>query len=150
MKGGEFLGNGTYGCVFAPPLKCADDYFSNETGDVGKVFKDLDSFDEERELSLRVTQNIDPKGEFTNKLVNACYPDKRSIIENSKDLRKCKLRNRSDRLYQLVYKDKGVDLNEYYKKNQYNVEDTIMFMYNMLLGIQLLNKNKLVHMDLKV
>ena len=145
MKGGEFLGNGTYGCMFAPSLKCVNDYFPNQTDDVGKVFSDMDNFNEEYEMSLRVTKNVDPEGELTNKLIKACYPD-----GSSAEMRKCPLRSRSNNLYQLIYKDKGIDLNGYYKRNkQYNVEDTIKFMYNLLLGIQLLNKNNLAHMDLK-
>jgi hypothetical protein len=40
MEGGRFLGSGTYGCAFTPPLLCKSDV-KKEFGKVGKITLDV-------------------------------------------------------------------------------------------------------------
>ena len=46
MEGGRFIGKGSYGCVFSPPLKCRKKQLS--TVEVGKI---TDSEDAKREYN---------------------------------------------------------------------------------------------------
>ena len=39
MNGGEYLGSGTYGCIFYPAIRCKD---GKQSEGVGKIFSDDD------------------------------------------------------------------------------------------------------------
>ena len=73
LKGGKFLGQGTYGCVFFPSKKCRFQLEQKQSFDkaVSKVFSD------KRDMKDEIVENnkikkMDKNGLYTNKALGNC------------------------------------------------------------------------------
>ena len=55
------IGQGSYGCIFFPKLKCNNNNNKN-TNSVGKIFKNIDAMKIEKNISEKI-QKIDPNNE---------------------------------------------------------------------------------------
>ncbi len=152
------IGEGNYGCVHSPSLKCKTKKDINYDNKVSKLLTAKDAKDELKELSI--FKELDKLEEHYLGYPKKCKPmndeetkqeiqkcsDGRKFLENYKDLRL------------LVMENGGVSLDSYvsslYSK-RYNEETTkhteIMFlnMLNVLRGVKFLIDNKLCHKDLK-
>lgn len=145
--GGEFLGDGTYGCVFYPTIPCANGRKPNKG--VSKVFKDSDSFREEY-IETKQVKKIDPEGAFTNPVVSKCEIKPADIKES--DRKMCAWIDdaaEKSRFQQLVYQDKGIDFNKYLRKKKYTLAEVIQHLVNYAKAVALLGRNKYTHLDLK-
>lgn len=144
-KGGKLLGQGSYGCVFDPPIKCTGE--TNKRDGVGKVMKT-------RHVQGEIDMNnmllkIDPTGEFTNPMLSSdCKVLKKSITnkdESNNINRICEVTDTLDmnkEYSQILYKYKGKDL--------LHVRDLdVMHMMNVIYGVLTLQKNNLCHRDIK-
>jgi serine/threonine protein kinase len=144
MDGGKLLGYGTYGCIFYPAIKCK----SNEKKKgVGKVFSDEDELQVEYEIGKQL-QHIDKNGKYLNVMVNSCDVDVDELMSFKKG---CKhLKNPRQEYKQLIYKEKGMDFSKFLKKTkQFNLFDNTDYVMNLLKGVELIQKHKLVHLDIK-
>jgi serine/threonine protein kinase len=153
INGGKLLGQGTYGCVFYPSLKCSST--SKDVNDkklesgVSKVFKKESHMVEELVETQKI-KTMDRKGKFTNKVLGSCGVSSSSIDKN--EIERCRISKKglSNRnLYQIVYEHKGVDLNHFIKTTPYAIEETFHYIHNLLKGIKILIDNKYIHLDLK-
>lgn len=145
--GGEFLGDGTYGCVFYPTIPCASGRKSKKG--VSKVFDDPDSFRKEY-IETKQVKKIDPEGAFTNPVVSKCAV-KRADIEKS-DREKCAWiddAKENSQFHQLVYQDKGIDFDKYLRKKTYTLTEVIQHLANYAKAVALLGRNKYTHLDIK-
>lgn len=150
MEGGKYLGAGTYGCIFYPAIKCNN---GAQPNGVGKIFSDVTERDVEYQLGKRF-QHLDPNGSVLNILTNECDVTKNEVIKNDESSQ-CKHINSSTSLYnQLIYKEKGIDLDKILKTNKDNYclfdTDMIQYVTNLLKGVKLLQDNDLAHMDIKL
>ena len=153
VNGGKLLGQGTYGCVFYPSLKCSST--SKDMNDkklesgVSKVFKKQKHMVEELAETQKV-KKFDKKGKFTNRVLGSCGVSSSDIDKN--DIEGCRISKKvlSNRnLYQIVYEHKGVDLNHFIKTTPYAIEETFHYIHNLLKGIKILIDNKYIHLDVK-
>lgn len=72
QEGGKLLGQGSYGCVFKPHIRCIDRKKKRVNNGVGKVFEDHDEYEQEVQINNLVTQNADPDGKFTLPILATC------------------------------------------------------------------------------
>ena len=76
MKGGKYLGKGTYGCVYSPPVKCNHNLQQENHAvihnNVGKIFFNKEDAEDEYEVTMKYVNTIDPEGLFTNKFLKKC------------------------------------------------------------------------------
>jgi serine/threonine protein kinase len=112
QEGGKYLTNGSYGCVFKPPLRCAEhgarsqfpSLYSRKT--VGKVFHNSDEFEEERASIEQVIQKLDPDHTYTTRLKHVCTT---AVPLHSRERNHpCSRLKSHDQ--QLIIEDGGVDL----------------------------------------
>jgi serine/threonine protein kinase len=86
MEGGKLIGQGTYGCIFDPPLLCKKKQFTK--GDIGKL---TTSDDLEREKNAyKILQSIEESKNYFILPDASCSP---RILDNQveSDINKCKL-----------------------------------------------------------
>lgn len=154
IKGGHFLGQGTYGCVFHPSIDCRIKRQQKEIfkKGVSKVFVDESGSSEEFEESKKIN-NMDKDGRYTNKVLGKCEilasqltADEKNSCKHTVDIDDSKLK-----LTQIIYSNKGIDLKIFMKKNRYmyNLTDTFDYILNLLKGIRLIVKYNYVHLDIK-
>lgn len=141
MEGGRILGQGTYGCVFTPPLLCKKKGIGKSK--VGKLTSEKDAY---REYNAFVYLN--KISEYKNYYIlpdTICSP---KIIDNQydKDINKCefinKLRNKQTKIKQLTMEYGGLDLESVKYINFFT-----LFSHLLEAG-SLLVLNGLVHYDI--
>ena len=66
-----YIAEGSYGCVFSPPLKCLNKK-KTTASQAGKIFNNRDSMEEEKELAEKINK-IDPKGKWTVPYYGSCF-----------------------------------------------------------------------------
>jgi serine/threonine protein kinase len=153
LKGGEFLGQGTYGCVFFPSIKCRDRLQQKEyyLKGVSKVFKTKKHMDDELKETNKISK-MDKQGLYTNKALGSCEVSTENF--SSEETGPCRYMPTSKKAlkssiyHQIFYEHKGIDLNQFMRK-QYSLSDTFNYVLNLMKGIQLLIKHNYVHLDLK-
>jgi serine/threonine protein kinase len=118
----KFLGNGSYGCVFSPPLTCNKGERENEEKPipipmVGKVFFTDEYFRSELELIKFVKKTVDPESKFTMPLSATCAiarPHPKETVSTAPEA--CK--SFQGREKQFIYPDGGNDLKHFALKNK--------------------------------
>lgn len=148
MEGGKFLGSGTYGCIFYPPIKCNNNIFSTQNG-VGKIFADNKESDIEKNTGKKIN-SIDKNGDFTNPLIHSCKVSLANIIKNDTN-KQCVHAKVNKDYEQLIYKYKGVDYSHFLRNVEYNLfdEKTVNYMLNLFKSVKVLQTNKMLHLDIK-
>ena len=154
------IGQGAYGCVHKPSLRCLDtnvnydDYISKLT-----TKKQAD-----KELSdFGLIQNIDPNNNYHLGTPLSCTPN--TIFNKEKeDIKKCKYLNKYDIFanpnnYKLLLMKYGGsdlkqfcanELNDYLTENAvYKIDMFWLNAYNLLKGLHLFQTNKISHCDIK-
>ena len=151
LKGGKFLGQGTYGCVFFPSKKCRFQLEQKQSFDkaVSKVFSD------KRDMKDEIVENnkikkMDKNGLYTNKALGNCELSINEFdVDETTQCRHLSTSNSDNTSkYQILYEHKGVDLKGF-MKNPYSLSSTFNYLLNLMKGIQLLVKHYYVHLDLK-
>lgn len=146
--GGEFIGEGTYGCTFYPHLPCTDK--STYPDSIGKIFSRKSSLDDEKRLNDKILK-IDPEGKFTLPFNGVCTVDAKRISIKDK-MSPCE--KFTPRQKQLIYKYGGIDLKKFYKTYAVEhpdlfIDDIIPLLIPLLDGISTLVQSGLVHTDIK-
>ncbi len=103
-----YIAEGTYGCVFSPPLKCEK---STNNTQAGKIFRTKSSMREEKKLAEKI-KKIDNKGKWTVPYFGNCTTDirKASISDN---VNNCRWISRyTTEVEQLIYQNGGIDLHQ--------------------------------------
>lgn len=147
QTGGKYIGQGTYGCVFSPPLLCKNDK-ARKTG-VGKMF--INSEYAENEVNeLEFVKQIDPSGKFTVQMSELCDVPKTNI-DKEDELEKCS-KKKSGVLVtydQIILKEKGVDLYKYASKDSYKFNELLDGFINLANGLIEFEKHSICHRDIK-
>ena len=142
MIGGKIWGEGTYGCVFHPPIKC--DGEKKRRSGVGKIIKNMYDANEEIQIAKKI-KKIDPKGNFTNPIIHDCMIKKSNITKKDEDNILCgatSTLNENKTYRQIIYRYKGEDLLQTTNKD-------FMKFFNLVNGLKLLQQNKICHRDIK-
>lgn len=153
QEGGELLGQGTYGCIFDPPLLCRGKKYLRGPGDIGKVTKISDAVNELkiakllRDRPLSANYFILPEAE-------TCIIDD---VEKQPDLdvmgcdpffRKDQPIPENERM-QFKMKYGGITLSSYTNTpNQVTIDNFIHIITHLLEGAALLTLAGVVHYDI--
>lgn len=169
---GELLGEGSFGCVFRPPVKCTSPRtpFQTKTkikkvaveapgatsgAEVGKVFFDLDDFSREMRTSRQV-KSVDPNG--TNLLVPtaSCDTTRQEVLKHPAGL-ECDKHEEfsgtaSDTLKQLIMPYGGDRLDSFVRTQAKPLSPKafLRLMLPVLEGLQQMEAKGYCHQDIKV
>jgi len=155
----EVVGEGTYGCVHSPSLKCKDAPSISYLNKVSKLLKNKDAKKELAEYD-KVIEADKNKDYYLGKPED-CNLDNRNVI-NLKSIQKCKigsdvLKNLSG-FKLLIMKDGGINLEKYTKKmkewsvsemNTELCEKFVLESMRLFKGLKVFEEHGLVHHDLK-
>jgi len=151
------IGEGTYGCIHKPSLRCKGNKKLNYTNKVSKILKKEDANTELKEY--KIISKIDKETQYYLGVPTKC--NIKNTQKNKNDLDKCennKLKSAFvhdiNSLSLLVMKDGGINLKEFAKKNRYNGKnhDLELFwieMQRIFHGFAILQKHNIVHYDMK-
>jgi serine/threonine protein kinase len=145
------LGEGTYGCVHKPSLKCKDRPDISYEGNISKIMDHRHALVELKEYD--VIGKVDKSKQYYMGKPEVCSPmvDAETLSEidkcnwvKSKDIQNMKL---------LIMKDGGLNLADYLKdaagKTKVQIERFLIEAHRVVLGVSVLNTNGIVHHDLK-
>lgn len=172
--GGKLLGEGGYGCVVSPPLKCNKPFFkipySIDEKYVSKIFEyDEDDEDVFNELKLgNKLIMIDPYQKYFSPIINGCnfikqkHPDIQYLISKpnydstsstDKKSDKCSIFNDVEYL-NLISKNAGIDFDVALRSKNLDIINFIRANYitifkHLCSAVELLHKNSILHRDIK-
>ena len=163
----KIVGQGSYGCVIKPALKCktSDKNITKKDYDnkVSKIMYYMDAKNEFKELDY--LSKLDGINKYTVSLPKLCKPELNNNFD--KIVKQCKnpptknvhylFRNNKQLLYQILLEDGGLDLRAaalliFKNKNIEDIELKIFYtsLLNLFDGLIFLNKNKVIHFDIKL
>jgi serine/threonine protein kinase len=147
--GGDYVAEGTYGCVFSPAEPCTGEAASTiPHNQVSKVFRDIrEAKSEEKEA--KAVQALDPTMEFTLPFYQRCTLDIGKT--KPKGWGKCKHSKHKETTFpQLRYENGGLDLDHLFKQNaSITIEDILPAFMSVIKGLIILGREKKVHQDIK-
>jgi serine/threonine protein kinase len=159
MIGSEVIGEGTYGCVHKPSLKCKDSTGISYDKKVSKLLKTTDANKEIKEYNK--VKDIDLDKEYYLGVPDACDIDIRSVV-NLKSIQKCKIGSEAiknlSKYKLLIMGDGGINLEQYTKKmKNWSVsemstelcEKFVLESLRLFKGLKVFEQHGLVHHDLK-
>ncbi len=174
QSGGKLLGEGGYGCVISPPLKCNKPFFkipySIDEKYVSKIFE-YDEEDEDVFNELKLGNkliNIDPYQKYFSPIINGCNfvkqkhpniqylisrPNYNSTSSSTKKTDKCSIFNDVEYL-NLISKNAGIDFDVALRNKNPNIINFIRINYihifkHLCTAVELLHKNNILHRDIK-
>ena len=145
------IGEGAYGCVHKPSLKCKDAPAMSYEGKLSKAMDIRHAAVELKEYD--VIDAVDKDLRYHLGKPEVCSPDKDA--ETIKAIDKCKYIKSKDiaNMKLLIMKDGGLNLADYlYDIKDRTKEEIEMFLielHRVILGVKVLNDNGIVHHDLK-
>ena len=143
LDAGAFLGKGTYGCVFDPPLLCKNE--SMRRKGVGKIFVNKSNFlDEKKHLNTIAT--IDKDKKYTIQFHHICKVLDNDIKKKD-EFQKCN--KKSYKYYQIILNEKGENLNNELKTKDLSFKKILTGFINLSKGIVLFGHNNYCHRDIK-
>lgn len=149
----KVIGEGTYGCVHKPSLKCKDKK-TNPRNTISKAMLTRDAH-----IEMSVISDTDKKNEFHLGKPTLCNLD--NTPSNMSSLSKCNNTNLIANINDvslLIMKDGGMNLEDFSESMKHNpkhenrtetMEHFWLDMHNILVGIMKLEQNGIVHHDLK-
>jgi len=150
------VGEGSYGCVHNPPLKCKDKPVNRDKSQVSKILTKQNASDELKEFKL--INSADEKGNFHLGNPKSCLPD--TNIDNKIAIDECNNfdSNNINNYKLLLLKNGGKDLEQIDNKfkllkqnnqNRRKLEQFWLDMSRILYGSNVLSENGIVHHDIK-
>ena len=147
MEPVKFIGEGSYGCVFKPALKCdaSKRSFRASKPVVSKVFHQNSSAMKEVVEQRRI-HSLDPNGEFTVRLFKNCKV-KRAVIPPT-EFSKCNQRKYHAAEYtQLIYENGGMNLEQ--AVDHVHFESVVSALPSLFKGLEVMEAKKYIHNDIK-
>jgi serine/threonine protein kinase len=156
MSNPKKVGEGSYGCVHNPPLKCRNKPYNPDPTKVSKILTRKNANDELKEFKL--IQKADKKEDFHLGKPDSCFPDNNA--ENQTAINECRRFNNFEiEKYKLLLQKNGGDnlsqIENNFKKlkvnntNRRKLENFWLDMSRILYGSKVLLDNGIVHHDLK-
>ena len=166
----KVLGEGSYGCVIKPALKCSKEYGEvNYTNKVSKLMDEINAHDEFAENNMVYKINDIEKYILPKPVI--CRPelsDQKIRLMLNKELKKCAILKKKffySKFKLLLLEDGGVDLDNFTKTYNYSKSDDIYTFQKLPVIKQLqffkslihlfdtiifFRKNNLIHHDIKL
>lgn len=143
-----YVASGSYGCVFNPHLKCKSN--KKYKDGIGKVFYTKEDFESELEI-VNIINLIDPTHKYTIQFYDSCETN---TNYNSKDeVEKCDMVDiKGQSFHQLIYRNGGKSLMQVLYEKKGNMSLFLKLfkgLYNILEGIEAVNRHGYVHQDIK-
>lgn len=154
LKGGKYIAEGTYGCVFEPAQKCKGETFRRPG--VSKLMDRSDAIDEIKEQEK--VDKIDPTFEYHLRPPHMCGVDMNTFRDRENSLKDCRrMRQIPDNFSEtvlLIMENGGESLQTYNKeklgsKTSRQKIDYICGMKNLFKGLVDFSKNNFMHLDIK-
>ena len=179
QQGGKILGEGGFGCVVSPPLKCQSPFFkvpySIDEGYVSKIVEyDEDDEDILNELKIGLKLNkVDSRQRYFSPVITGCFLEEQShpdisylnssnqkmksfyssLSDTSKSDNKCKI-YLSDEYLNLISKNSGID---FYKALRHKNPEYMKYfqnnykaiMHHFCDALMILHRMDILHRDLK-
>jgi serine/threonine protein kinase len=156
MSNPKKVGEGSYGCVHNPPLKCRDNLYNPDPTKVSKILTKKNANSELKEFKL--IQAADKKEDFHLGKPGSCFPDNTEV--NAKAIDQCRDFSsfEIDNYKLLLLKNGGQDLSNIDDKltklkvnstNRRRLENFWLDMSRLIYGSNVLIDKGLVHHDLK-
>lgn len=148
------IGEGNYGCVFKPHVKC---YNASPTikNSVGKIFPDKQDFEEEKKKHMMLQRRVDPRHEFLVPIYKTCYVEDfvaSDQVANCGILSSSARRHLRKPLPQIIYKYAGIDLSKL-MSIKIPRQDLFKTMFNkmkqILIGLKKIHDHGYIHQDMK-
>lgn len=159
VRGGDFFGEGTYGCTFAPPPACTSDqrdivaHKINPKKVLGKVFRNKSSMNTEIK-SIEKIAKADPKQRYFIYAHSSCTTSVKEILKD-KDAAKCsyitsRVSRQPSKTFPMLNMTKGgMTLEDYIKKHKVSPRQFCIILIQILKALKILRKHGLVYHDLK-
>jgi serine/threonine protein kinase len=145
IKGGKYIAQGTYGCVFGePPLKCKEET-SRQSNSIASKLMNYENAEKEFEESSNWSK-IDNEQQFSLTATKICEVDENNI-KPSNNISKCHLYYDYPR-FLVLYRNGGKDLIKL-KPLSENYEKIFSGFQNLFDGLVLAHSNGLFHTDIK-
>jgi hypothetical protein len=151
-KGGKFLDQGSYGCGFAPPLRCKGE----KKVALGEFSKLMESEEAAKEFKIHeMLEPIDPHQIYFLYPSKICRPEPDidpHIDKNTtyKNLKKCDLITIDNPDARLLFsKDGGKDLSKLGNLQAGDYSDFFAEQIQLLNGLRVLHTNHICHLDIK-
>jgi serine/threonine protein kinase len=153
----DVIGEGTYGCVHRPPMKCKNKTRKNSISSISKLMTDSNARNELREFKL--ISSADKKKQLYLGKPSKCKADR--ILSNIQSISKCSGRfnpKMIDDYSLLLMKYGGQDLEQFgnevytWTKTNENVDKIELFWLEcvrLFYGLKVFQENGIVHHDLK-
>lgn len=146
-----YLGSGTYGCVFSPPLQCKkhpnEKQQQSSKHVVGKVFINKHAFQDEYKNFKYMTEFVDKRSEFTVHMKAECIV-KPTTLNAPTD--KCTTFKGTE--HQIIYPNHGDDLLIYAQNNHGNVKaflKLVKALAPVFKGLETMARAQVIHSDIK-
>ncbi len=152
-----YVAEGTYGCVYRPPIKCKNG-IKYPVGKISKLMTRRAAIKEEKEYKL--IKKADKNQKYYPGPPIRCDPDPADAV-NEMTPGECKLFEKDPKINKynlLIYNDGGHDLKQFIDIELDNYlaagsqEQTDMFFlnaYNLFQGIKVFLENDIIHHDIK-
>jgi serine/threonine protein kinase len=151
-KGGVYKGQGTYGCVFNPAIKCSDEA-ARRPGTISKL---LDPEEADKEFSqYYALKGIDPQQKYLLWPLRLCEPEYQDPENNSsrctisKNASKKPIDIRTIQPKVVLYKEGGVDLDNIVITGA-NIIHLLTGLRNLFRGLAVLHAADMAHLDIKL
>ena len=152
----KVVGEGTYGCVHKPALKCKDKEDKKDPNQVSKLMTKKNANEELKEFKL--IKKADKHDEYHLGKPDSCFPD--DTLVNLKSIDKCgRFHAIGIRDYKLLLlKDGGLNLKQFATKmksqnvspaNKKIMEDFWVECHRLFLGLKDFQQHDVIHHDLK-
>jgi len=151
-RGGSLIGQGTYGCIFSPSLKC-----KNEQTRRKGISKLLTTYGATTEIeNYKYIDKIDPYGIFHIPLDHICDFDLENIDKkvDGNVKKECELFSHDPLgkdMKLLFFRDGGLDWNSYFTKKLNTKKWNLFFSgcYRLFYGLYVMSKHRFIHFDIK-
>lgn len=153
-RGGDFINEGAYGCVFDPPLTCNNgkSFVSNHgKNTIGKVFQNIYAAKSEHKEAV-FGKMFDPQHKFTVPYLGKCTVARNDFKPSDNTQRCIKTQsNRKKKLFeQLAYEYGGKELTTlFYDMGNVKFDDVLQACIPVLEGIKRMMNKNYVHTDIK-
>lgn len=155
QKGGDIVGEGSFGCVVSPNLKCPS-HMGVSDNKLSKLIKNVETFEEEVR-GVTLIKPVDPTMKYILYPIDYCKLDKKINYDTwlgcvkcaHQDIKNCEDKNGTLN-FNIIMKNGGNDLLKLNKIQENLLKQNFMKYYNYLKkGIELFHKNKIIHRDIK-
>lgn len=149
----KLIGQGTYGCVYKPPLKCANPNECPENNNkcrtgISKLMGDKESVDEEIKMYTNTRINdINSSSLYHIKEPIRCKPNMNNVEKAKRN--GCRINLKEAEAELLIYENGGMDL-EKAIENEISPYSILFNFTNIFKAVLTLNANDIGHCDIKL